>query len=1072
MIGKRARVSVLAACIVLLAVLSMLFTLDLNAGVRWKENGIGLRVMTGSNAYDPQIVEDGEGGAISVWRDFRSNKWNIYAQRIDEEGKELWRKNGESIRVAPNNNADDPQIVSDGAGGAIIVWKDFRHSRWDIYVQRIDADGKVQWIQEGVGIRTELPGNAEKARLVSDGAGGAIIAWSDSRSGKRDIYAQRINNAGRTLWGSNGMGIRTTPLNDARNPQLTSDGEGGAVIVWEDNRNNKSDIYAQRVDSEGNVVFEENGVAVRHASPEDANNPQLTSDGHGGAIVAWEDARGFEIIVDEERLHVSRVDIYAQKIRGTDGMAVWSPEGVNLREEANLIDELRTSGENPQMVSDGHGGAIVVWEDWRTGDRNINAARVGDRAGDESETKWTRTIRDVQGSNAWKPQIARPYGGKNGGAIVTWMDKCSGERCSNNYDIYAQSINIYGVLLWEEMLPEDEVEGQQFGPPTGIRVRSEVSGDAKWPQLARDGLGGAFIVWQDDRSSGTSIYAQRVSNPPPKPLIIIPNAGTNDGYVQITNLSFEWAFDFDYRFGKTVGNPEVRLKRENRPDIFAEDVRIMPDYIMVNNRYFHTIQCRFDLTGEQAGCWDVSITNPDGQEGVLKDGFEIEWPSPPALQWFLSEGSTGVDTPGSFETWVLVQNAGNSLANVSLTYMTSKGPVKGPEIQLQPQTRATVNVAGTIPDEWEVSTRVISDVPVVAARTMYWNSNTTFRQTSLDALGVTEPAYEWFIAEGTTGADARGSFETWVLVQNPGDYSAEVKLTFMTPEGSVSGPVVTMPPKTRKTFNVSDTVPNEWSVSTKVESDMPVVAERSVYWSAADTFRQAGHGSSGVSSPSGIWYLAEGSTGSDARGTFETWVLIQNPNNEEAAVNITYMTPEGDIRGPNLTLPPNSRQSVSIEDTESLSNAWSVSTRIESDIPVIAERAMYWHLPNVYRQSAHASIGVKNHALVWLMPEGSTGSQDIGGFETWVLIQNPNDIPASIEVDYMTEDGLKEGPRIQVQPRTRITINAADTVPNEWSVSTRVTSLDIPVIAERCSYWSTPTVLRQSSNDSIGYPKP
>ncbi len=38
-----------------------------------------------------------------------------------------------------------PTIVSDGSGGAIITWGDQRSGSYDIYAQRVDADGNVQW---------------------------------------------------------------------------------------------------------------------------------------------------------------------------------------------------------------------------------------------------------------------------------------------------------------------------------------------------------------------------------------------------------------------------------------------------------------------------------------------------------------------------------------------------------------------------------------------------------------------------------------------------------------------------------------------------------------------------------------------------------------------------------------------------------------------------------------------------------------------------------------------------------------------------------------------------------------
>jgi hypothetical protein len=178
---------------------------------------------------------------------------------------------------------------------------------------------------------------------------------------------------------------------------------------------------------------------------------------------------------------------------------------------------------------------------------------------------------------------------------------------------------------------------------------------------------------------------------------------------------------------------------------------------------------------------------------------------------------------------------------------------------------------------------------------------------------------------------------------NPGTKDARIVLTYMTDKGEVRGPTVTVKAGTRMVFFVADTVPDCWSVSTRVSSDQPVIAERSVYWGN----RIEGTNSLGVTRAALSWNLAEGAT---APG-FETWVLVQNPNDAPADVAITYMTPTGSVRGPSLKLPANSRKTFFVADT--VPNQWSVSTRVTSDTPIIAERSMYGN----GRTWGHDSVG-------------------------------------------------------------------------------------------------------------------
>jgi len=122
---------------------------------------------------------------------------------------------------------------------------------------------------------------------------------------------------------------------------------------------------------------------------------------------------------------------------------------------------------------------------------------------------------------------------------------------------------------------------------------------------------------------------------------------------------------------------------------------------------------------------------------------------------------------------------------------------------------------------------------VVAERAMYGNS----RAWAHGSIGITAPAPTWYLAEGSTA----GGMETFILVQNPGDAPAQVTLSFLTAEGERPGPGATLAPGTRRTFKANDYV-NSYDVSTRVESDQPVVAERAMYGNS----RAWAHGSIGV----------------------------------------------------------------------------------------------------------------------------------------------------------------------------------------------------------------------------------
>ncbi|HYQ86415.1 MAG TPA: T9SS type A sorting domain-containing protein [Bacteroidota bacterium] len=400
-------------------------------------NGVGVSTAA-DHQFFPIPVSDGAGGAIITWTDHRLGaSSDIYAQRVDAAGVRKWIVSGDSNGVAITmaaNDQDNARIVSDGAGGAIITWDDYRNgASFDIYAQRVNSAGTLQWKTNSVPISTAA-GNQQFPTIVSDGAGGAIITWTDYRNYPGgtgvDVYAQRINSTGVRQWivagDSNGVAISRAAGQQGR-PTLVSDGAGGAIITWTDYRSGASPhIFAQRIDSAGVrqwiVGGDSNGVAISR-SANDQYDPRIVSDGAGGAIITWTD----------NRLGLS-AGTYAQRIDSA-GVVQWPTGGVPIS-TADL-------GQAPTIVSDGAGGAIIAWEDARsTSDpldiyaQRINSAGIRQWiVGGDSNGVAISTAVDAQFHSSIASDGA-------GGAIITWEDNRSG----TSGDIYAQRILSSGFL--------------------------------------------------------------------------------------------------------------------------------------------------------------------------------------------------------------------------------------------------------------------------------------------------------------------------------------------------------------------------------------------------------------------------------------------------------------------------------------------------------------------------------------------------------------------------------------------------------------------------------------------------
>src|SRR5262245_44267749 len=186
----------------------------------WPLFGRALCIQDSIQGYSG-ITTDGAGGAIVVWMDFRSPRVNVFANHIKASGDldSAWPANGRALltdELALANAAAGQQsarIVSDGAGGAIAAWDDQRSNATDqdIYAQHVGANGVVDvlWPRNGAPL-TLAPGDQSLMAIVSDGAGGAIVAWTHFLplvSNDLDIYAQHImaNGVMDPRWPANGV---------------------------------------------------------------------------------------------------------------------------------------------------------------------------------------------------------------------------------------------------------------------------------------------------------------------------------------------------------------------------------------------------------------------------------------------------------------------------------------------------------------------------------------------------------------------------------------------------------------------------------------------------------------------------------------------------------------------------------------------------------------------------------------------------------------------------------------------------------------------------------------------------
>ncbi len=215
------------------------------------------------------------------------------------------------------------------------------------------------------------------------------------------------------------------------------------------------------------------------------------------------------------------------------------------------------------------------------------------------------------------------------------------------------------------------------------------------------------------------------------------------------------------------------------------------------------------------------------------------------------------------------------------------------------------------------------------------------------------------------------------------------------------------------------------------------------------------------------WFLPEGYTGIG----FDEWVLVMNPTDKQVQIRVVFQTLTAEIEGPLILARPGSRVTVHVNEWVPDQHVSTMVTAIDGG-SVMAERAMYMYGTVDGKWGAHDSIGIMTPSPVWYLPEGAT----YYGFDEWVLIQNPNNVPVKTRVQFLGRGGVAKEFVTEIGANRRYSVHVNEYVPNS-EISTRVESLTVvgketlPIFAERAMYMATADGKR-GAHGSIGLSTP
>lgn len=399
----------------------------------------------------------------------------------------LWTVNGVPVCVRPTCAGFYPQMTQESGGDVMVAWdRNPTLSDQDIYAQRLLSVGVTDpaWDTRGT-LMVGVTGDQWLRDMVPDGAGGAFVAWTDYRGASTapDIYAQHVLSNGLIApgWPANGLAICADSASQDY-PSLLTDGAGGMFIFWADARTSAPGLYGQHLNGDGTRVagWPAGGLAV-HAVPGDgASSGSPAADGQGGCFVVFGYQRpGVGVELDAQRLTWS-----GQPSPGwpVNGKPFFLGGG-----DPTYITKL-------SIVPDALGGAYLGWQ------------QTHDSFAFDDDIYALRILSDGSLAPGWPtgglPVCVQPgyqsFGDvcadSTGDMLLAWYDSRNDQ--TQPAVVYMQRLQPDGSLApgWQPNgNPASDLIGYQFNP-----------------QLAPDGHGGAFVVYQEAFNSHG--YIQRVSS--------------------------------------------------------------------------------------------------------------------------------------------------------------------------------------------------------------------------------------------------------------------------------------------------------------------------------------------------------------------------------------------------------------------------------------------------------------------------------------------------------------------------------------------------------------------------------
>lgn len=294
---------------------------------------------TNGDATEARVAMDSSGNAMAVWQQADGTRTDIVAVHYTAD---VGWSSPTLVEADDSASATQPVIAMLGDGRSVVLWTHGDNTVWSnryapaagwSTAERLDADS-VQAVAD--------------LQLNIDAFGNILALWSSTADGQLfDVLYNRY--LADTGWQGAQVvrgGITGGPVDPQVRVAMGGDAVGNAIAVWNEfdgTRNNVQSSHFSQSSDNWNAPVE------LDAGDTDARQPQLSMDGEGNALVVWQQSDGTDISIWSNRYTHGGNWAGAALIETTGGSDATRADVVLMREGHAVATWLQSDGVNQSL---------------------------------------------------------------------------------------------------------------------------------------------------------------------------------------------------------------------------------------------------------------------------------------------------------------------------------------------------------------------------------------------------------------------------------------------------------------------------------------------------------------------------------------------------------------------------------------------------------------------------------------------------------------------------------------------------------------------------------------------------